>query len=101
LVWKRILPATTVFQGGNSLSMLQIGLFTWVEEPYVSLQRKPAMKVATALSTLLSRETQKVFERSTSYKPKFSRWKRVILLQIHQFILLEEAHVSLEGNPSA
>jgi hypothetical protein len=28
LVWKRILPATTVFQGGNSLSMLQIGLFT-------------------------------------------------------------------------
>jgi hypothetical protein len=43
---------------------------------------------------------QLVFERSTSCYSKFSRWKRLILLQIHQFSLVGETHVSLEGNPS-
>jgi hypothetical protein len=45
-------------------------------------------------------QKKKKKERSTSCKSHFSRWKRLILLQIQQFSLVKETHVSLEGNPS-
>jgi hypothetical protein len=49
---KRIFPAKDSFQGGIRLMLLQIGLFTRVEETYVSLKRKPSVLEADASRTL-------------------------------------------------
>jgi hypothetical protein len=38
---KGILPANQSFQGGRKLILIQRGLFSWVEEIHVSLERKP------------------------------------------------------------
>jgi hypothetical protein len=83
------------FKGGNSLCLLQIGLFTCIEERHVSLQRKTFMKEAAASSILFSRENTVSFCQEYFLQIKFSRWKRLILLQIQQFSLVEETHVSL------
>jgi hypothetical protein len=52
LVFERILPATKSFQGGEKLILFQIGLFSWVEETHLGLQRKPSMLEAAGPSTL-------------------------------------------------
>jgi hypothetical protein len=53
------------------------------------------MKEAAASSILFSRENTVSFCQEYFLQIKFSRWKRLILLQIQQFSLVEETHVSL------
>jgi hypothetical protein len=49
---KGILPENHSFQGGDRVSLLQIGLFSSVEDTLVSLLRKTPMLEAATSSTL-------------------------------------------------
>jgi hypothetical protein len=51
LVLRGILTAKHSFQGGESLFLLQIDLFSYVEGTHVSLERKPSVLEAGASST--------------------------------------------------
>jgi hypothetical protein len=51
LLLKEILPANGNLQVGERLTFCQIGLFSWVEETYVPLQRNPSMLKAASSST--------------------------------------------------
>jgi hypothetical protein len=53
---KGILPATKVIQEADRLFLLQVDLFSWVEEIHVSLEIKPSMLEAEATSTLIPYE---------------------------------------------
>jgi hypothetical protein len=52
-VWKEYCLQNQSFQGGEKLILIEIGLFSCVEEIHVSLERKPLYWVAGACSTLL------------------------------------------------
>jgi hypothetical protein len=57
LVFIGILTASHSFQGGEGLILFQIGLFSCVEEMYVSLLGKPSALEAGASSTLFPCES--------------------------------------------
>jgi hypothetical protein len=68
-----MLPATLVFQGGDRLCLLQIGLFSRVEVTHVSPQRKACMLETAAFSTLFFVTIELVFERIISCNVGVSR----------------------------
>jgi hypothetical protein len=51
-----ILPENQNFQGGDSLILFQIGVFSLVEKTHVSVKRKPCVLEGAAYSTLFSCE---------------------------------------------
>jgi hypothetical protein len=51
-----------VFQVGDRLSLLQIGLFSGVEETHVSLQTKPSLFESAASIILFTVGTELVFK---------------------------------------
>jgi hypothetical protein len=57
--------------------MLPIGLFSWVEESHVSLQRKQSMLEAAVSSICFPVRIEFVFERNSYCKSEFSRWFKV------------------------
>jgi hypothetical protein len=66
LVCKGVLPAHEGFQGGDMLNLIQMGLFSWVEETHVSLERNPSKLQAGVSSTFFACENWVSF------------WKRIL-----------------------
>jgi hypothetical protein len=48
-ILKGIVPARWVFQGAERLSLLEIGLYTSVDETHIYLERRPCVLEAVAL----------------------------------------------------
>jgi hypothetical protein len=65
VVFKEIFHANQNFKGGESC-LFQIGLFGWVEETLVSLQRKPFMLDASASTTFFPCENWVCFQKEYS-----------------------------------
>jgi hypothetical protein len=57
-----------VFQGGESLCLFQIALFSYVEETPAFLEEKPSVLKAGASRTLFPFRIDLVWERNTSCK---------------------------------
>jgi hypothetical protein len=75
LVLKGILSANKCFQAGKRLILFQIGLFSKVEEIYLSLKRNLSVLEAEASSTLLPCKNSVLFARSPSCKLGVSWWR--------------------------
>jgi hypothetical protein len=73
----RILPATLVFQRGDRLCLLQMGLFSWVEKIPVDLQRKPSMQEAAAHAALFPCESWLSVSKEYFLQIIISRWRMV------------------------
>jgi hypothetical protein len=60
-----------VFQVGDRLSLLQIGLFSGVEETHVSLQKKPSLFESAVSITMFLVRTELVFKGILSANQNF------------------------------
>jgi hypothetical protein len=77
---KHVHPASHSFQSGIKLMSVKIGLFNWIGEIHVSLERNSCVVVAGTSSTLFPMRTKLLFERNVSCKVLLSRWKKAHLL---------------------
>jgi hypothetical protein len=90
-----------VFQCGDWIDLLQIGLFSWLEETHVFFQRTPSILEATTSTTLFPCENwvsywKEYFVQIRIFKVEKSSFCSTWKL----FSFSEETHVSLEGKPS-
>jgi hypothetical protein len=72
----RITPAIDTFQGGESLIFLQIGQFKEVDESCVYLERTKSVLDAKNLPLCFFVRLELHFERNTSCKSYFSKWRK-------------------------
>jgi hypothetical protein len=72
----RIIPAIDTFQGGEILIFLQIGQFKEVDESCVCLERTKSVLDAKNLPLCFLVRRELHFERNTSCKSKFSKWRK-------------------------
>jgi hypothetical protein len=78
---KEIPPASYVFQGGDRISLVQIGLLSRIEETHVSLQGKPSMLDAAVLAHCFPVRIEFIFESSAFCKSEFSMWRKAHFLR--------------------
>jgi hypothetical protein len=77
---KEILPATWVFQSGDRLSLVQIGLFSYNDERHVSLERNPFVSRAVASSTSFPYENRVLLKGILPAYQSFQGRERLIFL---------------------
>jgi hypothetical protein len=82
---KGILPANLSFQGGDKLILFQIGLFSYVEETNLSVQRILSLLETGQLAHYFPLRIELVFEKNTYCKSEFSKYRKYHLLQIGLF----------------
>jgi hypothetical protein len=77
LVFERNASANHSFQGGQRLILYQIGLFSWVKETQVSVQRHPSVLDAGRSRALFPCENWVSFSSNTSFNGGISWWRKL------------------------
>jgi hypothetical protein len=95
-----MLHANQGFQSGEMLILFQIGLFTWLEETHVSLERKPSMLEGGYLEYCSPMNIELLFERNTACLWGFSGGRKATFVPKNVYSWIEETHVSLKRKPS-
>jgi hypothetical protein len=80
LVFERNTSSHWSFQGGRMLMLLQTGLFRWVEETYIYLERKPSMLEAGASSTFFPSENWVSVWKESFPQLWCFRWRYALLV---------------------
>jgi hypothetical protein len=75
-IFGRKTPAIDTFQGGEILIFLQIGQLKEVDESCVYLERTKSVLDAKNLPLCFLVRLELHFERNTSYKAQFSKWRK-------------------------
>jgi hypothetical protein len=79
--WKGVIHAYQNFQCGERHKWFQIGLFIWVEETHVSLERTPSVVEVPPPTTVFPCEIWLSVWVQNLCKSEFSSWKGLILLK--------------------
>jgi hypothetical protein len=99
LVFERNTSCESYIQGGDRLCLLQIGLFSWVEETHVSLQTTPSVLEAGASSTLPLCDNWVNFWKEYFLLHRFSKVELGSLCSRYAFSADFMKHISLGRTP--